>query len=422
MRAKRAKTALCAGGRDRCACFVFAAPALAAAVAKPKQATATATRGARDAHDPDAERRHQGEEARLVREGRERPGAPPGRHAQDRRHGRARGDLLHRRLATRGSARTPSSRSPSSASKQGVRQTQGTLTVGSTWNRAAKVAETGSFEVKAGGATAAVEGTLFSVVCTCNGAQTSCEFIDLFDPVIVTLGTARRSNSSRHEVVTLDQGQLGGVAEPHAARTCSATSGSRATSSSTTCSSSASRTDLPPPRRPPPTRTATAPPRSRRHRRRRHRAGRPADDDRRSRRSTRPSGEHRRRPPERRGRAATRRSAAPGASPSETLSVLFDGVQVGTLPTDSAGNFAGSITIPQGTTPGPAPADRAGIRVRAQRGRSTCSGAAAALAFTGASSHTLTYVLARRRRGHARAACSCSGSRRRRSSGALPSA
>ena len=42
--------------------------------------------------------------------------------------------------------------------KQGVRQTQGTLTVGETWNRAAKVAETGSFEVTAGGATAAVEG------------------------------------------------------------------------------------------------------------------------------------------------------------------------------------------------------------------------------------------------------------------------
>ena len=36
-------------------------------------------------------------------------------------------------------------------SKKGARQTQGTLTVGSTWNRAAKVAESGSFEVKAGG-------------------------------------------------------------------------------------------------------------------------------------------------------------------------------------------------------------------------------------------------------------------------------
>jgi len=55
----------------------------------------------------------------------------------------------------------------------GGRQTQGTLSVGQTWNRAAKVSETGSFEVKAGGTTAAVEGTAFVVTCTPvpNGAQ-----------------------------------------------------------------------------------------------------------------------------------------------------------------------------------------------------------------------------------------------------------
>ena len=50
--------------------------------------------------------------------------------------------------------------------KRGGRQTEGTLSVGETWNRAAKVAETGSFEVKAGGTTAAVEGTAFVVKCT----------------------------------------------------------------------------------------------------------------------------------------------------------------------------------------------------------------------------------------------------------------
>ena len=49
---------------------------------------------------------------------------------------------------------------------KGGRQTQGTLSVGETWNRAAKVSETGSFEVKAGGTTAAVEGTAFVVKCT----------------------------------------------------------------------------------------------------------------------------------------------------------------------------------------------------------------------------------------------------------------
>ena len=49
--------------------------------------------------------------------------------------------------------------------ERGGRQTQGTLSVGETWNRAAKVSETGSFEVKAGGTTAAVEGTAFVVTC-----------------------------------------------------------------------------------------------------------------------------------------------------------------------------------------------------------------------------------------------------------------
>jgi len=49
---------------------------------------------------------------------------------------------------------------------KGGRQTQGTLSVGQTWQRAAKVSETGSFEVKAGGTTAAVEGTAFVAECT----------------------------------------------------------------------------------------------------------------------------------------------------------------------------------------------------------------------------------------------------------------
>ena len=52
--------------------------------------------------------------------------------------------------------------------ERGGRQTQGTLSVGETWNRAAKVSETGSFEVKAGGTTAAVEGTAFVAKCVPN--------------------------------------------------------------------------------------------------------------------------------------------------------------------------------------------------------------------------------------------------------------
>jgi hypothetical protein len=49
--------------------------------------------------------------------------------------------------------------------EQGGRQTTGTLSVGQTWQRAAKQTETGHFDVKAGGTTAAVEGTAFVAEC-----------------------------------------------------------------------------------------------------------------------------------------------------------------------------------------------------------------------------------------------------------------
>ena len=58
--------------------------------------------------------------------------------------------------------------------KQGVRQTKGHSRSVPPGIAPPQVAETGSFEVKAGGATAAVEGTLFSVVCTVDAGQTSC--------------------------------------------------------------------------------------------------------------------------------------------------------------------------------------------------------------------------------------------------------
>jgi hypothetical protein len=71
---------------------------------------------------------------------------------------------------------------------QGGRQTQGTLSVGQTWNRAAKVSETGSFSVKAGGTTAAVEGTAFVVECpqpTSAAGQVSCTVTAVVDNVRV---------------------------------------------------------------------------------------------------------------------------------------------------------------------------------------------------------------------------------------------
>jgi len=70
----------------------------------------------------------------------------------------------------------------------GGRKTEGTLSVGETWNRAAKVSETGSFEVKAGGTTAAVEGTAFVVSCTpvpSGAQQVTCTVTAVVDNVQV---------------------------------------------------------------------------------------------------------------------------------------------------------------------------------------------------------------------------------------------
>ncbi len=82
-----------------------------------------------------------------------------------------------------------------------------------------------------------------------------------------------------------------------------------------------------------------------------------------------------------------------GCVPGETLSVLFDGAQVGTMPSDSGGNFAGSVTVPAGTNPG-----QHLITVRGSGCELNAvvtvvgAGATRSLAFTGSSS-TLTYVL-----------------------------
>src|SRR5204863_7985445 len=68
--------------------------------------------------------------------------------------------------------------------EKGGRQTQGTLSVGETWNRAAKVSETGSFEVKAGGTTAAVQGTAFVAQCLPKADGTPQEVTCTFTAVV----------------------------------------------------------------------------------------------------------------------------------------------------------------------------------------------------------------------------------------------
>lgn len=86
------------------------------------------------------------------------------------------------------------------SNERGGRQTQGTLSVGETWNRAAKVSETGEFSVKAGGTTAAVEGTAFVVKCVPNSDSSSktanCTVQAVVDNINVTSDAWDLANAS----------------------------------------------------------------------------------------------------------------------------------------------------------------------------------------------------------------------------------
>ena len=81
--------------------------------------------------------------------------------------------------------------------------------------------------------------------------------------------------------------------------------------------------------------------------------------------------------------------AGSGCAANEPLEVLFDGKLVGAISADAEGKFAGSISIPPGTTPGPHTLTVKGA-VCVLNATITVAGN---LAFTGSSSHTGTYVL-----------------------------
>ncbi len=82
--------------------------------------------------------------------------------------------------------------------EQGGRQTRGALTAGETWSRAAKVSETGSFEVRGGGTTAAVEGTAFAFSCSGPESARVCSVIDVVDFVsVTTTGGSPRASRPR---------------------------------------------------------------------------------------------------------------------------------------------------------------------------------------------------------------------------------
>ena len=78
-----------------------------------------------------------------------------------------------------------------------------------------------------------------------------------------------------------------------------------------------------------------------------------------------------------------------GCGANEPLQVSFDGTPIGTISADAQGSFAGSISIPLGTTPGAHTLTVKGA-VCVLNASITVVGA---LAFTGSSNHTVTYVL-----------------------------
>jgi len=279
--------------------------------------------------------------------------------------------------------------------KQGGRQTQGTLSVGETWNRAAKVSETGSFEVKAGGTTAAVEGTAFAVVCVNDANKLTCTFTDVVDNVKVTTadGSAAQLGPAKSVVVT--QGNLGtintlsyddlannifiagnlaldlqaGIGRglldlPPAPTPTSAggTGGAGGTPAAPTVSGGDTNAQI----------TVTANPTVLSEQYPPTTAGIVVDN-----------------PNVQVGGEATFRGT--GCVANEVLQVLFDNKPIGTITSDSQGSFAGTITIPRGTAPG--------VHLLTVRGSVCVLNAnitvlGGRLAFTGSSSHTTTYVLA----------------------------
>jgi LPXTG-motif cell wall-anchored protein len=278
--------------------------------------------------------------------------------------------------------------------KKGARQTRGSLTIGSTFSRAAKVSETGAFEIEAGDATATVEGTVFVVIATKQGTQVSYQFISLEHVLVVRFGSAAPVALDSDTTVTLEQGQLSGVTTVsaddllgnvfiagnvyldglagHSDLLPKTEEENPNPQPQTTQPPQTPQTPQPPPQPPPEAPVVQA-----------------AGDIQVS--QYPPNGELTVDNPnvEAGGEVSFRGS---GCLPTETVVVLFDGAQVGTLPTDGSGSFAGTLRIPQGTTPGP--------HILTVRGASCELNAvinvlgAAAIAFTGASSNTLTYVLA----------------------------
>jgi hypothetical protein len=72
----------------------------------------------------------------------------------------------------------------------GGRQTLGSVTGGKVWNKVSKLSRSGSFEVEAGGTTAAVRGTSFAIECQ---SSDDCNIISVIHTVVVTSSNTGQS-------------------------------------------------------------------------------------------------------------------------------------------------------------------------------------------------------------------------------------
>jgi LPXTG-motif cell wall-anchored protein len=273
--------------------------------------------------------------------------------------------------------------------QRGGRQTEGTLTVGETWSRASKVSETSSFEVKAGGTTAAVEGTAFAFNCTLVNGQLSCTVIAVVNNTLVTTANGGQTDLPPATKVNSIGGNLGPVVN----LTFDDLNGNVQISGNLVLDQQAGKgkglDDLPPPPTPtttPPTTTTTKPG-----------GGVNAAANPTVTQQDVPAVGPSEYPPNGGitvddptiSAGGTEVFRGTGCGPNEVLTVLFDGKVIGTITANAQGAFAGSITIPRDTPQG--------THTLTVRG-STCElnatiTVSGTLAFTGASSHTNTYVL-----------------------------
>ena len=81
----------------------------------------------------------------------------------------------------------------------GSRQTLGSVSGGKVWNKVNKLSRSGSFEVEAGGTTAAVRGTSFAIECS---SGSDCNIISVIHTIVVTSGQTGQTAGTSPELMS----------------------------------------------------------------------------------------------------------------------------------------------------------------------------------------------------------------------------